>query len=36
MGIEDVRASVQNIIAGKYIAKMGIKVISECKKCSCM
>ena len=36
MGIEDVRASVQNIIAGKYIAKMGIKVVSECKKCSCM
>ena len=36
MGIEDARASVQNIIAGKYLAKMGIKVISECKKCSCM
>ena len=28
MGIEDVRASVQNILAGKYIAKMGIIVIS--------
>ena len=33
MGIEDVQASVQNIIAaGKYIAKMGIKVISASVK----
>ena len=28
MGIEDIRASVQNIIAGKYIDNMGIKVVS--------
>ena len=28
MGIEDVRASIQNILAGKYIGKMGIKVTS--------
>ena len=32
MGIEDVRASVQNIIAGKYIAKIGIKVVSASVK----
>ena len=28
MGIEDVRASVQNILAGKYIENMCIKVVS--------
>ena len=28
MGIEDVWASVQNILAGKYIENMGIKVVS--------
>ena len=32
MGIEDVWASVQNIIAGKYMAKMGIKVVSASVK----
>ena len=26
MGLEDVRPSVQNILAGKYNANMGIKV----------
>ena len=31
MGIEDVRVSVQNIIAG-YIAKIGIKVVSASLK----
>ena len=36
MGIEDIRASVQNILACKYIANMGIKVVSEFKKRSCM
>ena len=28
MGIKDVQASVQNILAGKYIENMGIKVVS--------
>ena len=28
MGIEDVWASVQNILAGKYIENMGMKVVS--------
>ena len=28
MGIEDVQASVQNILAGKCITKMGMKVVS--------
>ena len=28
MGIEDIWASVQNIIAGKYIENMGTKVVS--------
>ena len=32
MGIEDVLASVQNILAGKYIANMGIKVVSASVK----
>ena len=31
MGIEDIRASVQNIIAGKYIAKMGLKSSASVK-----
>ena len=26
----------RTLLQGKYIAKMGIKVVSECKKCSCM
>ena len=32
MGIEDECASVQNILAGKYIANMGIKVVSASVK----
>ena len=32
MAIEDVQASVQNFVAGKYIPNMGIKVISASVK----
>ena len=29
MGIEDVQASVQNILAGKYMVNMGIKLYQQ-------
>ena len=32
MRIEEVQVSVQNILAGKYITKMGVKVVSASVK----